>query len=214
MREIINNTENFIKTYFLNDSTGHDWYHMLRVRNNAMLIQKHEQQGNPFIIEMSALLHDYIDDKLQDDPDKAKKEIEVFLEEQGVKNEAIAHIFEIINTISYKGGQEATLSTIEARIVRDADRLDAIGAIGIARTFAYGGKKGSLIYDPELPIRENMTLDEYRNGRSTSIHHFYEKLLKLKDLMLTETGKKLAEDRHQYMINYVEQFFYEWNGER
>jgi uncharacterized protein len=213
MKKIIINTEVFIREYFQNDSSGHDWYHMERVRNNALKIHQGENQGNPFIIEMAALLHDYLDEKLQDDMNQAHYQLEQFLSNQGLVNSDIIHILEIITSISYRGGNEAQLSTIEAKIVRDADRLDAIGAVGIARAFAYGGMRGNLIYEPALSTRDTMTITEYRQVKTSTIHHFYEKLLKLKDLMQTETGKQLAEHRHEYMEEFLEQFFKEWNGE-
>lgn len=213
MNEIIKATETFIKTRFAHDSSGHDWYHMERVRKNARKLYELEQQGDLFIIEMAALLHDYIDEKLHDSPDEAREELIDFLHTLSISDTDLQHILEIIDSISYKGGNEAKLKTIEAKIVRDADRLDAIGAIGIARTFAFGGKKGQLMYDPTIDIRENMTIEEYRNEKSSSVHHFYEKLLKLKDLMQTENGKKLASERHEFMVQFLNQFFKEWNGE-
>ena len=123
------------------------------------------------------------------------------------------HINEIIRTISFKGGNGAELTSIEAKIVQDADRLDAIGAIGIARAFAYGGKKGQPIYDPNIEIRKEMSLEEYRNGKSSSIHHFYEKLLKLTDMLNTETAKSLAVSRQQFMESFLTEFYKEWNGQ-
>ncbi|MCU9613643.1 HD domain-containing protein [Caldibacillus lycopersici] len=213
MKEIIIETENFVKNLFRNDSSGHDWYHMFRVRNNALKIYYLEQKGNPFIIEMAALLHDSMDDKLHDSPNKARRSLLTFLQTQSIKQKDIDFIMEIIDTISFKGGNELPLTSIEAKIVRDADRLDAIGAIGIARTFAYGGKKGNPLYDPNIAIRDNMTMDEYRNGKSSTVHHFYEKLLKLKGLMQTESARKLAEERDQFLHLFLQQFLKEWNGE-
>jgi uncharacterized protein len=213
MESIIKTTEQFIKQAFKEDYSGHDWYHLFRVRKLAMKIYKMINRGNPFIIEMAALLHDYYDDKLVDSPKAAKQKLNEFLQSQSIGAEEIRHIFEIIDTISFRGGKEIQLTSIEARIVQDADRLDAIGAIGIARTFAYGGTKGQPMYHPELEVRKNMTLDEYRHGKSSSIHHFYEKLLKLKDMMQTDAGKQLAVERHRYLQNFLTQFFKEWNGE-
>lgn len=122
-------------------------------------------------------------------------------------------INEIITSISYKGGRKVELTSVEAKIVQDADRLDALGAIGIARTFAYGGHKGQAIYDPMITVRSEMTINEYRNGRSSSIHHFYEKLLKLRDLLHTNTAKKIAERRHRFMEMYLQEFYSEWDGQ-
>ncbi|SFB25761.1 MULTISPECIES: HD domain-containing protein [unclassified Bacillus (in: firmicutes)] len=211
-KDIIKVTEAFVKSELGEDSTGHDWYHIERVRNNAMNINKAEKTGDPFIIDMAALLHDIPDEKLNDSVECGKNKLEKFLESIELEVSAKLHIMEIINTISYKGGHGKTVSTMEAKIVQDADRLDAIGAIGIARTFAFGGKKGQLIYDPSIQTRVQMTETEYRMGKSSSIHHFYEKLLKLKDLMNTETAKKMAESRQEMMETFLVQFYNEWDG--
>jgi len=212
--EIIMRTEAFMKNYFENDASGHDWYHLDRVRKLAKQINQGEGFiGDEFIIEMAALLHDFLDDKLDHSIKENEKQLLHFLRAEGISEKEIQHIFVIITTISFKGGNQAPLKTVEAQIVRDADRLDAIGAIGIARTFAYGGKNGQAMYDPTLTVRENMSIEEYRHGKSSSIHHFYEKLLKLKDYIHTETGKRLAEERHLFMEHFLKQFFKEWNGE-
>ncbi len=212
MKQVIFNTEKFVQNTFSEDSTGHDWFHMDRVRKNALKIYEMEGRGDAFIIEMGALLHDFLDEKLQKDVDLAKDRLLSFLEKEGVEKNDLEQILYIIENISYRGGNEKELHTIEAKIVRDADRLDAIGAIGIARTFAYGATIGNPIYDPAIQIRKKMTEKQYRAEKSSSIHHFYEKLLKLKDLMLTEGGRQIAEARHQYMEGFLEQFFKEWNG--
>jgi len=143
--------------------------------------------------------------------DEGEKKLTRFLDTIQVSDEQKLFIIDIVKTISFKGGNEADLHSYEAMVVRDADRLDAIGAIGIARTFAYGGKKGQAMYNPSLPVRTNMSLNEYRNGQTSSIHHFYEKLLKLKDLLHTETAKQLAEERHQFMEMFLQQFYKEWD---
>jgi uncharacterized protein len=210
---IIKETEQFVKIHMGNDSTGHDWFHVDRVRKNALLIAEKEQQGDRFIIEMAALLHDIPDEKLNDSAEEGQKRLHLFLEEIQLSAEMSQVIIEVINSISFKGGEKKTLSSWEAKIVQDADRIDALGAIGIARTFAYGGKKGQPIFHPEYTTRENMTLEEYRHGKSSSIHHFYEKLLLLKDLLNTETAKQIAEDRHRYMEGFLSQFYQEWNGQ-
>lgn len=212
MKQVIFNTEKFVQNTFSEDSTGHDWFHMDRVRKNALKIYEMEGRGDAFIIEMGALLHDFLDEKLQKDVDLAKDRLLSFLEKEGVEKNDLEQILYIIENISYRGGNEKELHTIEAKIVRDADRLDAIGAIGIARTFAYGATIGNPIYDPAIQIRKKMTEKQYRAEKSSSIHHFYEKLLKLKSLMLTEGGRQIAEARHQYMEGFLEQFFKEWNG--
>jgi len=194
------------------DATGHDWFHVDRVRRNALYISEKEQTGNSFVIEMAALLHDISDEKLNSSKEAGEKKISAFLQSIPLTTVEQNQISGIIQTISYKGGNGADLTSVEAEIVQDADRLDAIGAIGIARAFAYGGKKGQPIYDPVITVREEMTLEEYRKGKSSSIHHFYEKLLKLKDLLNTETAKKMADSRHRMMEAFLNQFYQEWNG--
>jgi uncharacterized protein len=210
---MIQATENFVRNELGEDSTGHDWFHVDRVRKNAMNIWKEEKSGDPFIIEMSALLHDISDEKLNENTKKGEEKLASFLQTVELSNMEKQYITQIIESISFKGGRKVELTSIEAKIVQDADRLDAIGAIGIARAFAYGGKKGQPIYDPETSVREQMSLEDYRNGKSTSIHHFYEKLLKLKNLLNTETAKKIAERRHQLMEAFLEEFLKEWNGQ-
>jgi uncharacterized protein len=210
---IIDQTEQFVKEKMGSDSTGHDWFHVDRVRKNAITIAEHESKGNHFIIEMAALLHDIPDEKLNSSAESGRETLNSFFIELGITEEIEMKIKEVIETISFRGGTKQVLASWEAKIVQDADRLDAIGAVGIARAFAFGGKKGQPIYHPDMIIRENMTLEEYRNGKSSSIHHFYEKLLLLKDLLNTETAKKMAEDRHRFMEEFLSQFYQEWNGQ-
>ncbi|MDP4083525.1 MAG: HD domain-containing protein [Bacillota bacterium] len=212
-KSILKQTEEYVQNEMGSDSTGHDWFHVDRVRKNALMIWKEEQAGDPFIIEMAALLHDISDEKLNSSTDIGQEKLDAFLQKATLSNLEKIHINQIIKTISFKGGQKVELSSVEAKIVQDADRLDAIGSIGIARAFAYGGKKGQPIYDPNISIRNEMSLEEYRNGKSTSIHHFYEKLLKLKDLLHTKTARKMAERRHQTMQLFLDEFFKEWNGQ-
>ncbi|PKR86141.1 HD domain-containing protein [Heyndrickxia camelliae] len=195
------------------DSTGHDWYHIDRVRKLALYIAKCEGQGDLFVIEMASLLHDISDEKLNSSLEEGKNKLRSFIQSLSLSTPQASAIIDIIENISFKGGNESTLHTFEQMAVRDADRLDAIGAIGIARAFAYGGKKGQLLYDPNLHSRENMTIQEYRTGKSSTVHHFYEKLLLLKDKMLTNTGKQIALERHQYLETFLKQFFKEWNGD-
>jgi uncharacterized protein len=210
---ILEQTVRYVQKELGQDATGHDWFHVDRVRVNALKICKQEQAGDPFIIEMAALLHDISDEKLNESLEKGEAKLEGFLNTILLAKEKKQHIKQIIETISFKGGRKTELPTIEAKIVQDADRLDAIGAIGIARAFAYGGKKGQPIYDPSFKVRQEMSLEEYRKGKSSSIHHFYEKLLKLKDLLNTQTAKDMAESRQQMMESFLEQFFQEWNGQ-
>ncbi|WP_442594357.1 HD domain-containing protein [Neobacillus sp. D3-1R] len=209
----INQTEEFVKRKMGADSTGHDWFHVDRVRKNALSIWKSEQKGDPFIIEMSALLHDIPDEKLNGSKEEGQQILLQFLNQLELSTDITEKIIEVINSISFRGGEKRVLTSWEAKIVQDADRLDAIGAIGIARAFAYGGKKGQPIYHPERKVREEMTVEEYRNGKSSSVNHFYEKLLLLKDLLNTETAKTIAENRHHYMEEFLSQFYQEWNGQ-
>jgi uncharacterized protein len=211
--QIIEQTERFVRNELSEDATGHDWFHIERVRRNALHISREEKVGDPFIIEMAALLHDIPDEKLNESIEHGRAKLESFFQVVKLPEKAKKNIVEIIESISYKGGRKTELQTIEAKIVQDADRLDAIGAIGIARAFAYGGKKGQAIYDPGIQVREEMSEQEYRNGKSSSIHHFYEKLLKLQDLMNTETARKLAASRQQTMVFFLEQFYQEWDGQ-
>ncbi|WP_044022110.1 HD domain-containing protein [Bacillus sp. SG-1] len=205
--------EELVKQVHSSDPSGHDWHHIDRVRNLALYIGKKE--GSPHLerIEAAALLHDVADDKLNESERKGQEKLHKILNEIELHNEEKERIIEIIMTTSFQGGNEAKLGTLEAMVVRDADRLDAMGAIGIARTFAYGGTKGNPIYDPGLPVRENMTREEYRNGKTSTIHHFYEKLLLLKDRMCTDTGKEIANERHKFMELFLMQFYKEWNGQ-
>ncbi|TDL76905.1 HD domain-containing protein [Rhodococcus qingshengii] len=211
--QIIKQSAAYVRSELGEDATGHDWYHVERVRRNALHICHQEQAGDPFIIEMAALLHDIPDEKLNESAEAGRNKLDLFFQSIELPKDAQNAIVQIIESISYKGGRKTELKSIEAKIVQDADRLDAIGAIGIARAFAYGGKKGQPIYDPTVNVREEMSLEEYRKGKSTSIHHFYEKLLKLKDLLNTDTAKEIAEKRHQVMEQFLEQFYLEWDGQ-
>ncbi len=191
---------------------GHDWWHAVRVRDNALKIAGTEG-GNLKVIETAALVHDLVDEKLFD-TEKARKELKAFLQESGLSPEDVSHVINIISYMSFsKELDGAGFDSLEFRIVQDADRLDAIGAIGIARTFSYGAHKGRPFYDPEIPFEEVTTKQDYRNRETPTINHFYEKLLLLKDMMKTPTGRKLAEERHLFMEQFLAQFFKEWNGE-
>ncbi|WHX39024.1 HD domain-containing protein [Mesobacillus sp. AQ2] len=212
MKELIKITEEFVKKELGSDSSGHDWHHIDRVRKNAQLIWEKEKQGDWFIIEMAALLHDIPDDKLNESEAAGWAKLDSFLQSIELDGDTASRIKSCIETVSFKGGRVLELGSIEAEIVQDADRLDALGAIGIARTFAFGGKKGHPIHEPSLGVRGEMTLEEYRNGSSSSVNHFYEKLLKLKDKMNTPHAKQLAEERHRFMEAFLEQFYSEWNG--
>ncbi|KEK25060.1 HD domain-containing protein [Bacillus gaemokensis] len=211
-QEQIQETVTFVKSILEKDASGHDWYHIERVHKLAISLSKQEG-GDRFVIEMAALLHDVADEKLNDSEEAGMKKVSDWLEGLGVTEEENEHILQIIANMSYKGGHGGKVETLEGKLVQDADRLDALGAIGIARTFAYGGAKGRLMYDPNVPPREEMTKEEYRKNNDPSLNHFYEKLLKLKELMNTVTAKREAEIRHRYMEEFIEQFMKEWNAQ-
>ncbi len=203
--------EQLVQARLARDFSGHDWWHIMRVRATALTIAR-EELADMFICELAALLHDMADGKLVDDEEAALGELGTWLAEQGVDAERAGHILEIIATMSFKGGSRPPMRTLEGKVVQDADRLDAIGAIGISRVFAYSGAKSRPIHDPGIRPREAMTQAEYRSGNDTAINHFHEKLLKLKALMNTEHGRKLADGRHRFMEQYLEQFHKEWEG--
>jgi len=214
-QQIISNTETFVKTTLKNAEGGHDWFHILRVWNNAKLIAKNENVDS-FIVELGALLHDIADSKFHNgDETVGPKVAREFLENQEVEETVIIHIENIITNIFYKGGNfDQKFKSLELDVIQDADRLDAIGAIGIARCFNYGGFKNRPLYNPEIEPNLNLTKEEYKKSNSPTINHFYEKLLLLKNRMNTVTGKKIAEERHQYMETFLQQFYDEWNGEK
>ena len=213
---IIKETEEYVYQLLKDDPSGHDWWHIQRVRNLAKNIAEKEQGTiDLFVCEMAALLHDVADGKLNKTEAEGEKKVRNWLSRYSLTGKEKEEILEIILHMSYKGGtNKVVLSSIEGKIVQDADRLDAIGAIGIARTMAYSGSKNRLIHDPSKVARENLTIEEYRSGEDTAIMHFYEKLLKLKEGMNTTIGKQLAEKRHAYMENYLTEFYAEWDGER
>ena len=208
--ELIDKTVAFVRQTLENAEGGHDWWHINRVWNNAKLIAQTEQ-ANPFIVEIAALLHDIADSKFHNgDEEIGPKTAGDFLGSINIDAQTIHHVQQIIRHVSFKSGfDKASFHSIELDIVQDADRLDALGAIGIARAFNYGGFKGREIYNPEIKPNPNLTKTEYKNSTAPSINHFYEKLLLLKDKMNTATGKKLAEQRHNFMLSYLEQFYSE-----
>lgn len=210
---IIENAIEYVKQIFANDCSGHDYHHTMRVYRLAVQIAKQEN-ADMLIVKLAALLHDVDDAKLSPETYATKKNAIDFMESNGVDNKMIEIVCKIIAEVSFVGIDSVVPSTIEGKCVQDADRLDAMGAIGIARTFAYGGSKGRKIYDPEIKPLVNMSKEEYRqNQNSTSINHFYEKLLLLKDMMNTETAKRMAEHRQAVMEAYLEEFMTEWEGE-
>ncbi|ELV7525041.1 HD domain-containing protein [Flavobacterium psychrophilum] len=215
MKNLINKTILFVKQKLENAEGGHDWFHIERVYKNAILIASAEK-CNEMVIKLGALLHDIADSKFYNgDETVGPKMAREFLEAENVSEEIISHVIKIIENISFKGGNfNKNFASKELEIVQDADRLDAIGAIGIARTFNYGGFKNRQLYNPEIVPNLSMNKEEYKNSQSPTLNHFYEKLLLLKDKMNTETGKKIAQERHHYMETFLEQFHFEWNGER
>ena len=215
-KEIITLTEQFVADLFQNDASGHDWWHIHRVRNLAKQMAAEEPGPvNAFVCEMAALLHDVPDDKLVKNAAEGEKRLMDWLNQFSLPKEIQEQILFIVLNLSYKGGtNKVQLDSIEGMLVQDADRLDAIGAIGIARTMAFSGSRGRLIHDPSKKPRESMSYEEYRSGDDTAIMHFYEKLLKLKDTMNTQTGKVFAQRRHEYMETFLEEFYLEWDGLR
>ncbi|MNH99990.1 putative hydrolase [compost metagenome] len=210
---ILEAAQAYVKQKLEKDSSGHDWWHIYRVVQTTRTLAEQEQ-ADGFVCELAALLHDMADEKLNTDPAAAERELEGWLEASGAGAEATAHVLEIIRTMSFKGGKRPPMRTLEGMVVQDADRLDAIGAVGIARVFAYSGWKGRPIHDPAMLPREQLTAEQYRSGDDTAINHFYEKLLKLKQLMNTGYAKQMAEERHRFMELYLEQFDLEWAGKR
>jgi uncharacterized protein len=213
-QQIINTTVNFVKATLADAEGGHDWWHIYRVWQAAKQIAKGEQ-ADLLVVELGALLHDIADSKFNGGdesigPEKAR----TFLLGQHVDKPIIEHVVKIIYNISFKGGKEQQqFKSLELDIVQDADRLDAIGAIGIARAFNYGGFKNRPLHDPNNPPNLNKTKEQYKHNNDPTINHFYEKLLLLKDRMNTQTGKQLAQERHQFMKQYLAQFYKEWDGE-
>ncbi len=213
--KLVENTISFVKIQLKNAEGGHDWFHIERVYKNTLAIAKNEK-CDLLVCQLGALLHDIADSKFHNGDEKiGPKTARYFLENENVSEEIIEHVIQIIENISFKGGNfEKKFNSIELQVVQDADRLDAIGAIGIARTFNYGGFKNRTIYNPEIQPNLKMSKEEYKNSNAPTINHFYEKLLMLKDKMNTDSGKKMAEKRHEFMETFLEQFFEEWNGKR
>ena len=208
------NEKRFIKSIFSGDSSGHDYYHTIRVYKLATKIAKQEN-ADVKTVQLAALLHDVDDIKLSPDTYAAKKNAVDFMTINKIDGKRIEAVCKIIDEVSFAGTDSVVPDTIEGKCVQDADRLDAIGAIGIARTFAYGGSKGRRIHDPDIKPMTNMNKADYnQNHNSTSINHFYEKLLLLKDMMNTETAKKMAKHRQAVMKEYLVEFMAEWEGEK
>lgn len=213
--QLIEETIAFVKETLKGAEGGHDWFHIQRVFNNTLLIAK-DEKVDVMVVSLAALLHDIADAKFNNgDESVGPKMANDFLASLKVPKKTIAHVVNITKHISFKNSldkKKKAFNSKELQVVQDADRLDAMGAIGIARTFNYGGFKNRELYNPEIAPNLNLTKEEYKRSNSPTINHFYEKLLLLKDKMNTSTGKKLAEQRHQFMLDYLEQFYKEWNG--
>lgn len=204
---ILKETKSFVKNKLYKEGSGHDWFHVKRVYNLANYLCEKEG-GDEFIIKMTALLHDIDDWKFSDNSNTTEN----FLKSLNIDEKSIHQIMDIISTMSYKGGvTDSTQNTLEGKIVQDADRLDAMGAIGIARAFTYGGSKHRLMYNPDIKPMNFQNLEQVKQTDNHTINHFYEKLLKLKDLINTDTAKQIAEERHRFMEIYLDEFYYEWN---
>ncbi len=216
---IIRKTEEYIKKRFEGESTGHGWWHIQRVLKMSLKIAEKEKINSSedidlFVVKLAALLHDIADWKFNSGDDSAGSKVSrEWLEKLGVDEKTISAVCEIVKNISFRGGTVSSeMKTIEGKIVQDADRLDAMGAIGIARTFAYGGLRDREIHNPDMKPIKCKSFDEYKNYKGTSINHFYEKILLLKDRMNTETGKGIAGERHKFLESFLEEFFGEWDG--
>ena len=211
---ILQKTVDYIRQEFSNDSSGHDWWHVYRVWKNAITICEHDaERADSFVVQLAALLHDLDDWKLNDAGDETPLRAKAWLESCSVPVSSTDKVCEIIRHISYKGADvENKMDSLEGFIVQDADRLDAIGAIGIARAFAYGGYQNRPMYDPDSPPQMHASFEDYKNSNSATINHFYEKLLLLKDRMNTPTAKRIAEQRHEVMVQFLSQFMDEWAG--
>lgn len=216
MDDLVTNTKNFVQTVLKNAEGGHDWFHTLRVYNNAVKIAANEPV-DMLIVELAALLHDIADSKFHNGDERiGPKMAREFLFSQNTDSLIIEHVVNIIQHMSFKNSLEGkpAFSSKELEVVQDADRLDALGAIGIARCFNYGGFKNRPLYDPNQVPNLNMTKEEYKSSNGPTINHFYEKLLLLKDQMNTPTAKRMAEGRHQFILQYLDQFYKEWAGEQ
>jgi len=211
MKDLIERITGRINDDFSVEGSGHDWWHIHRVVTNALKIQA-EEGGDRDLIHLAALLHDVGDHKFHKEPDAQEVLISELLRNEYCSQELIEKILAIVKQVSFKGGKENNeLDSLEAKIVQDADRLDAIGAVGIARAFAFGGNRNRLMYHPDEAPKDFKNFEEYKNDNGHTINHFYEKLLLLKDKMQTATGKKIAEQRHEYMEGFLAQFYGEWN---
>ena len=203
-----------VKEKMSGEGSGHDWWHVYRVWQNAIAIGQAEG-ANMYVVQLAALLHDIADWKFSNGDMKAGGRVSAeWLTALGVESDVVNHVSTIIDSLSFKGaGVDASMSTLEGKVVQDADRLESMGAMGVARTFAYGGYKGRPLYDPTIEPEVHTSLEQYKNSAGPTINHFYEKLLLLKDLINTNHAKKLAASRHEFMESFLKQFFSEWSGQ-
>ena len=217
IKDIINRTENFVRESLEGSEAGHDWSHIKRVVRNARTIGEYEN-ADLFVLELSALLHDIADSKFHDGNEElGPQRSERFLRDQGLPDDLIDHVVNIIRHVSFKNELDSsgkpTFDSLELRVLKDADRLDAIGAIGVARAFHYGGFKNRSLHDPSIKPQVNQSKEQYKKSDAPTINHFYEKLLLLRDKMNTDTGRKMAEERHAFMESFLEHFYREWDGQ-
>ncbi|OXM14362.1 HD domain-containing protein [Paenibacillus herberti] len=210
---VLQAAEAFAKSVLEQDKSGHDWWHIKRVADMSDRLARQEGADAALCV-LAALLHDVADEKLNDSKEAGMNKVSSWLDAQPLSAEDHAHVMEIIGTMSYNAGANPPMRTLEGKVVQDADRLDAIGAVAIARAFLYAGYVGHPIHEPGLQPRDSITPEAYRQEKSTAINHFYEKLLKLKDRINTPSAKRIAEERHAFMESYLEQFHLEWDGER
>lgn len=211
--EVIKSTIEFVKNELLNAEAGHDWWHVLRVWNSAKTLAE-EEHADIFVVELAALLHDIADSKFNEgDEEIGPRKAAEFLRSLDVEEPIVIHVEQIIRNMSFKSSLSGvSFRSKEMKVVQDADRLDAMGAIGIARAFSFGGFKAREFYDPAVEPNLHLSKEEYKKSAAPTINHFYEKLLLLKDLMNTSSGKRLSEDRHRFMELYLDQFYAEWDG--
>lgn len=211
--DVISRTESYVRNELEGEGSGHDWWHIHRVRNTALTLAK-EEQADIFVVELAALLHDIADHKFHNGDDTVGPKVaKEWLKSLDVAASAIDHVCTIIKDLSFKGAKVQTpMKTIEGKVVQDADRLDAIGAIGIARAFAYGGHKNRELYNPDIKPTLHSSFDQYKKDKGHTINHFHEKLFLLKDRMNTKSAARMAEARHLFMEEYVERFLSEWEG--
>lgn len=210
-RMLLDEAEAFARAQLAGDSSGHDFSHIERVLALTQAIAD-EEGADQFICVLAALLHDVADYKIAGDEEVGLARVRHWLETHTADSDTTSHVMDIISAMSFAGGARPPMATLEGRVVQDADRLDAIGAIGVARAFAFGGARGRPMYDPSVSPRDRMSTEDYRSANAPTINHFYEKLLLLKDRLNTSHARRLAEERHRFMLAFLERFYAEWDG--